>query len=70
MIFVVTGSNGFIGREVVSCLLKQGHYVYCVCRPNSAKVVVLPKDANLSIVYATMADYPTLGTKISDVGCH
>lgn len=66
MKFVVTGATGFIGREVVSCLLKQGHYVYCVCRPNSPKVTVLPKDANLSIVEATMADYSTLGDKISN----
>ena len=64
MKFVVTGATGFIGREVVSSLLKQGHYVYCVCRPNSPKVDVLPKDANLSIVEATMADYSTLGDKI------
>jgi len=64
MKFVVTGSTGFIGREVVSRLLKQGHYVYCVCRPNSPKVAVLPKDANLSIVEATMADYSTLADKI------
>ena len=66
MKFVVTGATGFIGREVVSSLLKQGHYVYCVCRPNSPKVDVVPKDANLSIVEATMADYSTLGNKISN----
>ena len=66
MKFVVTGATGFIGREVVSSLLKQGHYVYCVCRPNSPKVAVLPKDDNLSIVEATMADYSTLGDKITN----
>ena len=60
MKFVVTGATGFIGREVVDILLKQGHYVYCVCRPNSPKVAVLPKDTNLSIVYAIMSDYSTL----------
>lgn len=64
MKFVVTGSTGFIGREVVSCLLKQGHIVYCVCRPQSPKVSQLPKDVNLYIVEATMAEYSTLGDKI------
>lgn len=66
MKFVVTGATGFIGREVVNSLLKQGHYVYCVCRPNSPKVDVLPKDTKLSIVYATMVDYSTLGDKITN----
>lgn len=64
MKFVVTGATGFIGREVVSCLLEQGHNVHCVCRPNSPKISVLPKDNNLSIVEATMADYFSLGDKI------
>lgn len=66
MKFVITGATGFIGREVASCLLKKGHYVYCVCRPNSPNVALLPKDDNLSIVYATMTDYYSLGEKISN----
>lgn len=66
MKFVVTGATGFIGREVVNSLLKQGHYVYCVCRPNSPKASVLPKHTNLSIVYATMADYSSLGERIAN----
>ena len=64
MIFVVTGATGFIGREVVSCLLKQGHIVYCVCRPNSTKVSVFPKDANLCVVSAIMSSYTMLSDMI------
>lgn len=66
MKFVVTGATGFIGHDVVNALLEQGHYVYCVCRPNSPKLSLLPQSDNLNIVYATMADYSTLSDKISD----
>ena len=66
MIFIVTGATGFIGQEVISSLLEQGHYVYCICRPNSPKVSLLPKDARLSIVYSTMYDYHLLREKISE----
>lgn len=66
MKFVVTGATGFIGREVVAFLLKQGHVVYCVCRPNSPKVSVLPKNDNIRTVYASMADYSTLSGQVSE----
>lgn len=64
MKFIITGATGFIGQEVVNVLLEQGHYVYCVCRPNSPKVSLLPQSENLSIVYATMSDYFALNSKI------
>ena len=37
-----------------------------MCRPNSPKASVLPKHTNLSIVYATMADYSSLGERIAN----
>lgn len=64
MTFVVTGATGFIGIEVVNNLFKKGYQVYCVCRPNSPKVTMLPKGANINIVYANMQDYSTLFQKI------
>lgn len=64
MKFVITGGTGFIGQEVVNLLLEQGHHVYCVCRPNSPKIPLLPKNTNLKIVYATMSDYSTLSSKL------
>lgn len=64
MTFVVTGATGFIGLEVVNYLFKKGYQVYCVCRPNSPKVALLPKGININIVYANLPDYSTLYQKI------
>lgn len=64
MRYVITGSTGFIGEELIRCLLSYGHTVYCVCRPNSAKVQKLPSHENLEIIYATLSDYYCLDQKI------
>ena len=64
MKFVVTGATGFIGQEVITTLLKSGHYVYCVCRPDSPKVALLPSSTHLSVIFATMSDYSTLSSMI------
>jgi len=66
MKFIVTGATGFIGLEVVRFLQEQGHTVYSVCRPNSPKVSLLPKDKNLKIVYAPISDYSSLHERITD----
>lgn len=64
MKFIVTGATGFIGQEVITALLKQGHYVYCVCRPDSPKVFLLPTNTNLSVVFAAISDYSKLSSMI------
>lgn len=72
MKFVVTGATGFIGREIVDLLSRQGHRVYCVCRPHSPKLSLLPKNPCVHIVSAVLSDYAQLDRMIpeADVFIH
>lgn len=64
MKYIITGATSFIGIELCQYLLARGHEVYAICRQGSEKAVILPKDANLHVVFFNMSDYRNLGQKV------
>ena len=64
MKYIITGATSFIGVELCQYLLARGHEVYAICRQVSEKAEILPKDANLHIVFSDMSDYRNLGQKV------
>lgn len=68
MRFVVTGATSFIGIEIVSCLLANGHDVIAVCRPNSVNISKLP--LGVIILQAEMSEYSHLDLDCADVFIH
>lgn len=67
MKFVITGATSFIGSELCSYLLANGHEIIAICRKYSTKIENLPQNEKLKVVYSSMADYRTLSGKISEV---
>ena len=55
MKYVVTGATSFLGRELVSRLLQDGHEVVAVCRPQSSALADIP--LGVEVVLADMSDY-------------
>lgn len=63
---IVTGANGFVGTAVCKELSKQGVEVIAIIR-NEEEIIDAIKDLpKLSIVYADLADFKSLDTKITD----
>lgn len=63
---VVTGAAGFVGCNLVECLLEHGCYVYAVVRPGSAHNSRLLESERLKLVYADMSEFGQLTEKIDD----
>lgn len=63
---VVTGAAGFVGCNLVECLLEYGYYVYAVVRPGSAHNSRLLESERLKLVYADMSEFGQLAGKIDD----
>lgn len=63
---VVTGAAGFVGCNLVECLLEYGYYVYAVVRPGSAHNSRLRESERLKLVYADMSEFGQLAEKIDD----
>lgn len=55
MKYVVTGATSFLGRELVSRLMQDGHEVVAVCRPQSSSLADIP--LGVEVVLADMSDY-------------
>ena len=55
MKYVVTGATSFLGRELVSRLMQDGHEVVAVCRPQSSALADIP--LGVEVVLADMSDY-------------
>ena len=58
MKYVVTGATSFLGRELVSRLMQDGHEVVAVCRPQSSALADIP--LGVEVVLADMSDYGEL----------
>lgn len=65
MIFLLTGSSGFIGNAILNYLIKNEHTVYCFRRSNICKEEVIRKN----IFYITDNDLKTFDVKL-DVFIH
>jgi len=63
MNFVITGATSFLGIELISYLLENGHSVVAVCRPNSEGLSFIP--AEVTRVLLDMSEYHTLSNYIS-----
>ena len=65
----VTGSTGFVGRNIVRALLSRGWTVHALCRDRAKARDVLPADAGaaLRIVEGEFADAPVLAGLLA--GC-
>lgn len=55
MKFIVTGATSFIGSHTVKLLLKQGHQVCAVVRPDSSNMDKLIQHDNLSVVWQDLS---------------
>jgi len=58
---IVTGANGFIGKNLVNELIEQGYYVYALVRDKSEYSLSL--NANLKVIECSMENY----TKLSEI---
>ena len=63
MRYVITGATSFIGLELISTLLLQGHSVVAVCRSNSGGLACIP--AGVDVVKTEMSEYGDLYHKIN-----
>ncbi len=64
MRYIVTGATSFIGVQLCNFLLDEGHEVFAVCRKESSRLSVIPRQKNIHIVYADMSDYRQLASQI------
>ena len=53
---IVTGGTGFLGRNMIRCLSKEGYRIYAVVRPESRNRSLLPKNENVVPVYCRLCD--------------
>lgn len=64
MIFVITGSTGFIGRTLVEFVLNNGHIVYAVGRSLKKASAVLTSHSNLYLIESDLSDFGVIDRKI------
>ena len=57
MRIAVTGSTGMIGTELVNVVLKEGHEVIAIIRPNSKRKSNIPDNERVTIIECEMTDY-------------
>lgn len=62
--YAVTGAAGFLGMNLVECLLRHGHFVYAIVRPDSAHNQRLHGLTNVSVIECELADYDQLAERI------
>lgn len=65
---VVTGASSMIASALIRLLVAQGHEVYALCRPGSAKLDNIIKDERVHIVHSDISDITAVGHHI-DCGC-
>ncbi len=65
---VVTGASSMIASALIRLLVAQGHEVYALCRPGSAKLDNIIKDERVHIVHSDISDITAVGQHI-DCGC-
>lgn len=63
---LVTGATSFIGMNLIPLLLQAGHRVYATVRMKSPRVALLPKNDNLQIIPAAMADFSHISAAIDE----
>ena len=47
---IITGPTGAIGHALIDKCLDEGCEVFAICRPNSARIKSLPKNAGLHVL--------------------
>ena len=55
MRYIVTGATSFLGLELIDYLLREGHEVVAVCRPQSSALADIP--LGVEVVLADMSEY-------------
>jgi nucleoside-diphosphate-sugar epimerase len=55
MRYIVTGATSFLGLELIDYLLREGHEVVAVCRPQSSALTNIP--LGVEVVLADMSEY-------------
>ena len=63
MTYIISGATSFLGVEMASILIRQGHEVTVICRPCSHGLTNLPE--GVEVVFAQMNEYGALDTKIT-----
>ena len=49
MKLLLTGCTGFIGRELIPLLIKEGHSLTVVSRQSKGKLKAIPNDKNINL---------------------
>lgn len=63
---IITGPTGAIGTALCQELLERGCTIYAVCRPNSPRVLALPRHDRLKVVRCDLTDFGKLPELIYD----
>lgn len=63
---IVTGANGFLGRNMVVNLAENGYKVYAVIRSETIPKTELLRDG-VEIIYSNMCDYDSLHNRLTNV---
>lgn len=63
---VVTGASSMIASALIRLLVSEGHEVYALCRPGSAKLDNIIKNERVHIVQADISDITAVG---QGIGC-
>ncbi|MGF6991092.1 nucleoside-diphosphate-sugar epimerase [Lachnospiraceae bacterium PF1-21] len=67
MKIIITGATSFIGQNLIRRLIKEGHFVYAVVRPNSMKAKELLVSSQIKVVELEMHEYTKLDEKINEM---
>ncbi len=62
----VTGASGFIGSHTVAALLKAGHQVMALVRPNSSSRRLAHLSSQINIISGSLANVPSYRNILSD----
>lgn len=63
---IITGATSFIGLHLIKKLIEEQWKVYAVVRKESNKVVLLPQNKLIEIIYLNMDEYDQLGSHIPE----
>ena len=56
MKLLLTGCTGFIGRELIPLLIKEGHSLTVISRQSKGKIQTIPNDQNINFIQMNPAE--------------
>ncbi len=62
---VVTGATGMLALALMRKLIKEGYHIFAVARPNSKRIINIPKSDMITIIECDICDFKNLCSMIS-----